>query len=190
MHDRLLTLATDLVGMDRFDVQLVRELFKPIAARRGDVLHEAGKVCQSLYFINSGFVRVYFVQDGDEVTNHLNGAGGFMTAYNSFITQTRSHETIQCVTDCALLQISKADFETLLSHSQKWAEFGRKLYENSLSCKEQRTNDFITLSAEERYLKLLREQPTVVQHVPVQYIASFLGMKPESLSRIRRKIAV
>lgn len=190
MHNRLIELAIDLVGVDKFDIQLVRELFKPVAVRRGEVLHEAGRVCSSLYFINSGFVRVFFVQDGDEVTNHLTGVGGFITAFNSFITQTRSHESMQCLTDGELLRIEKANFEALLQHSQKWAEFGRKLYETSLACKEQRTNDFITLSAEERYLKLLREQPSIVQQVPVQYIASFLGMKPESLSRIRRKVTV
>lgn len=188
MHNRLIELAIDLVGVDRFDIQLVRDLFRPVTARRGELLHEAGQVCKSLYFIESGFVRVFFLQDGDEVTNHLNSAGGFMTAFSSFITQTRSHESIQCVTDCDLLRIEKTDFELLLQHSQKWAEFGRRVYENSLACKEQRTNDFITLSAEERYHKLLTQQPQTVQQVPVQYIASFIGIKPESLSRIRRKV--
>lgn len=188
MHDRLIELAIELVGMDRFDIGLVRELFVPITARKGEVLLPADRVCASLYFVNSGVVRVFFVQDGNDVTNHLCAPGDFVTAFNSFITQTRSHETIQCVTDCSLLRVQKADFDLLLQHSQKWAEFGRRLYETSLACKEQRTNDFITLTAEARYLKLLTERPALVQQVPVQYLASFLGIQPESLSRIRRKV--
>lgn len=188
MHNQLIELAIDTVGMDRFDMALLRDLFVPVSARRGEVLQDVDQVCSSLYFVNSGVVRVFFVQDGNEITNHLCGAGDFVTAFNSFITQSRSHEVLQCVNDCTLLQISKRDLDTLLQHSQKWAEFGRRIYETSLACKEQRTNDLITLSAEARYLKLLTERPAIVQQVPVQYIASFLGMKPESLSRIRRKV--
>ena len=119
MHNRLIELAINLVGVDKFDIQLIRELFTPVVARRGERLHEAGRVCSTLYFINGGFVRVFFVQDGDEVTNHLTGTGSFITAFNSFIAQTRSHEFIQCVTNCELLRVEKTDFETLLQHSQK-----------------------------------------------------------------------
>jgi hypothetical protein len=86
------------------------------------------------------------------------------------------------------LRITKNNFDILCQKSQKWADFSRIIYEKSVIYNEQRTRDIINLSAEERYLNLLKYNPDIIQNVPLQYIASFIGIKPESLSRIRRKL--
>ena len=187
-HNKLLELFADLVKTDRFDIDLTTKLFEPIATTKGQVLVEAGRTAKHLYFINSGFIRVYFLHDGTEVTNHINCPPGFITSLNSFITETKSHEFVECVTNCSLLRITKKDLDTLYQHSQKWAEIGRVIYEQSLAYNEQRTKDIITLSARQRYLKLISQHPDIIQNVPLQYIASFIGIKPESLSRIRKQI--
>ena len=187
-HSKLLELFADLVKIDRFDIDLATKLFVPIETAKGQLLVEAGEIAKHLYFINSGFVRVYYLHDGAEVTNHINCPPGFITSLNSFITETKSHEFVACITNCSLLRITKKELDTLYSHSQRWAEIGRVVYEQSLAYNEQRTKDIITLSADQRYLKLMTEHPDIIQHVPLQYIASFIGIKPESLSRIRKQI--
>jgi CRP-like cAMP-binding protein len=95
---------------------------------------------------------------------------------------------MQTLTDCEMLSISKNDLEKLYSTNQKWQYFGRKLMENFLIEKEERIIDQISLSGQQKYQKLLETNPEIIQHVQVKYIASFLGLKPESLSRIKKQI--
>ena len=187
-YDQLNALLLRKVQVDAFDLDLARSVFKPVFARKHDLLLQAGKTARHLYFVDKGYLRTCFYRDGQPVTTHLSGPGTFITAFNSFIRQEPAQEQLECLCACELLAIAKPDLDALLGHSQKWATFGRLLYEESLSCKEQRTTDFITLTAEERYAKLLRTHPGLVQHVPVQYLASYLGIRPESLSRIRRQL--
>ncbi len=187
-YNKLLTLLADLVKIDRLDIQLVTELFEPVHANKGDVLVEEGSVARHLYFVNSGHLRSHYFEDGEEITTQLNCPSGFMTSFNSFISQTHSHTYLTCITDCELLRITKKDIDSLYQHSQKWSEFGRMIYEQTVTCMEQRARDMITLSAEQRYLKLMNEHPDIIQNVPLQYIASYLGVKAPSLSRIRKNL--
>jgi CRP-like cAMP-binding protein len=88
-----------------------------------------------------------------------------------------------------LLRISKGDLDLLTERSVGMKDFSIAVFQESLAYNEGRSRDLATLSAEQRYRKLLEEHPDILYHVPISYIASFLGMKPESLSRIRRKLA-
>lgn len=187
-HNKILELFADLAKIDRSDIDLATKLFEPIETTKGEILVEENKVAKYLYFINSGFVRVYYLHDGAEITHHLNCPPGFITSLNSFISATKSQEVVECITDCSLLRIAKEDLDALYQHSQSCAEIGRIIYEQALAYKEQRTKDIMTLSADQRYLKLMTHHPEIIQNVPLHYIASFIGIKPESLSRIRKQL--
>ena len=187
-HHKLLELFADLAKIDALDIELATKLFEPIETVKGQRLVEENTVAKYLYFINSGFVRVYYYHDGSEITNHLNCPPGFITSFNSFINGEKSNEVVECISNCNLLRISKNDLDTLYKHSTKSAEIGRIIYEQALAYNEQRTKDIITLSADQRYLKLMTQHPDIIQNVPLQYIASFIGIKPESLSRIRKQV--
>ncbi|GAB3642596.1 Crp/Fnr family transcriptional regulator [Spirosoma arcticum] len=188
-HDKLLTLMRSLVTVTEADRVLLEAFFKPIAVVQHTRLVEPGQVARQLYFINQGYVRVFSTEDnGNEVTSHLNCQPGFITAFDSFIHQSPSTTCVECLTDCQLLAISRPNLDQLYLQSQHVAEFSRLIFEQSVSYNEQRAKDLVTLTAEQRYLKLLHHQPDIVQNVPLQYIASFIGIKPESLSRIRRQI--
>jgi CRP-like cAMP-binding protein len=141
-----------------------------------------------LYFINSGFIRIFYNEDGNQITTHINCPSGFITSFNSFVNGTNSTDNIECITASEVLRITKSNFDVLCQKSPKWSDFARVIYEQSVIYNEQRTKDIIHLSAEERYLKLLKHNPDIIQNVPLQYIASFIGIKPESLSRIRKKL--
>ncbi|KAF2335232.1 Crp/Fnr family transcriptional regulator [Flavobacterium nitrogenifigens] len=186
--NRLLDLVREITTIDDSDFQIIENLFESVHCEKGELLEVENKSIKYLYFINSGFIRIFYNEDGNQITTHINCPSGFITSFNSFINGTISTDNIECITSCEVLRITKNNLDVLCQKSQKWADFARITYEQSVIYNEQRTKDIINLSAEERYLKLLKYNPDLIKNVPLQYIASFIGIKPESLSRIRKKL--
>lgn len=189
MLDRLLQLITQNVEISNTEKDLCIQYFEPVSYPKGSIVEEEGKIPAYLYFVVSGFVRLFHYNDkGDEVTTHINCPPGFITSYSSFSNQIKSDENLECITACELLRISKIDLDWLVQQSSAFKEFSFFVFQQSLSYNERRSRELATLSAEQRYLKLMDEYPEVLLNVPMQYIASFLGMNAKSLSRIRKNI--
>ena len=189
MHDTLIQLISRYVKLTDADIALCNELWEPVLYPRNRIIEEAGKKTKYLYFVISGYIRLFhYDEHGNENTTHINCPPGFITSYSSYIQQTPSDLNVECITDCELLKISRSNFDRLQQESSKMKDFSIAIFEQSLGYNERRSRDLATLTAEQRYQKLLKENPDMLQHIPLQYIASFLGMKPESLSRIRRQI--
>lgn len=189
MHSQFLKLITQTVKLSEPETALCFRYLEPVLYPKNRILEEEGKIPRYLYFVVSGFVRLfYYNEKGDEVTTHINCPPGFITAYSNFINQTPASENLECVTECELLRIKKHDLDHLVQQSPAFKDFSITVFQQSLAYNERRAKDLATLSAEQRYLKLLHEQPELLHNIPMQYIASFLGMNAKSLSRIRRKI--
>lgn len=165
--------------------QAIREKFILEEFRRGDFLTEEGEVCGQLGFILDGYARVYVLKDVDEHTVHIAGQGNFIAAFSSFISSRPSFEFVQAITDTQVLTITREDLEALYTLSAKMERMGRMLVEQMFVRKEDRVISFIKYDAKERYNYLMQQYPDMLLDVPLQYIASFLGIKPETLSRIR-----
>ncbi|WP_136666763.1 Crp/Fnr family transcriptional regulator [Flavobacterium sp. H122] len=170
------------------DIRLLEQAFKTAYFTKGTFLEKENSIAQNLYFISKGYIRTYYYEEGNEITTQILGKNNFITSFESFVTHSISIENIQCVTDCEVLYITKSDYTMLNNESTFWSAFCKQLYEKTITFHRQRINDLLTLTAEKRYLKLLDKQPEVIQNVPIQYVASYIGVKPESLSRIRKKI--
>jgi CRP/FNR family transcriptional regulator, anaerobic regulatory protein len=170
------------------EIDLIKGCFKHKQFKKNTFLEKESSVAKNLYFIINGFVRVYQVEDSIEVTTNIIGKNQLATAFYSFVYSVRSAENIRCITDCDMLFISKNDYDFLYENSEGWRVFCKGTYEKIIKSQQERTKKLLTLSSEERYLDLLKHQPDLIQQVPVQYISSYIGIKPESLSRIRRKI--
>lgn len=127
-------------------------------------------------------------EKGEEMTTHINCPPGFITSYFNYINQTPSDENLECITDCQLLRITKTNLDKLIDKSSAFKDFSISVFQQSISYNENRSKELATLTAEQRYLKLIKEYPNILQNVPLQYIASFLGMNPKSLSRIRKQV--
>ncbi|MEO8515355.1 MAG: Crp/Fnr family transcriptional regulator [Flavobacterium sp.] len=179
---------SDFINVSDKDVRLLRQSFKYANFSKGSILEKENTVAQKLYFIKSGFLRTFYIEEGTEITTQIVRGNSFITGFNSFVTGEFSNVTVQCISDCEVLYIIKADYDRLTTDIAAWSTFCKHVYEDTLRFSLQRTTDLLSLSAEKRYLKLLEEQPEVIKNVPIQYIASYIGIKPESLSRIRRKI--
>lgn len=189
MHNQLIQLITQNVTLSDLERDLCIRYFEPVLLPKNRILEEEGKVPVYLYFVVSGFVRLFHYNDnGDEVTTHINCPPGFITSYVNFVSQKKSDENLECVTECELLGITKTDLDLLIKQSPSFKDFSILVFQQSLSYNENRSKELATLTAERRYLKLIENYPEILHNVPMQYIASFLGMNPKSLSRIRKQL--
>jgi len=171
------------------DMDLIVQYFEPVLFPKNRIIEEEGKVPKYLYYIVSGYLRLfYYNETGDEITTHINCPPGFFTSYFSFVNEAKSNDNVECITECELLRITKADLGSLTSKSLTMKDFSIGVFQQSIAYNETRSMELATLSAEQRYRKLIENYPGILHNVPITYIASFLGMKPESLSRIRRKL--
>jgi CRP-like cAMP-binding protein len=189
MHEHLLKLISENITLSDHDQVLCKQYFEPVILPKNKIIEEEGKIPRYLYFIVSGFVRLFhYNENGDEVTTHINCPPGFITSYAHFINTTVSGENLECITDCTLLRITKADLDILTRESVKFKDFSIMVFQQSLTYNENRSKELATLSAEQRYRKLINEHAEIIHNVPLQYIASFLGMNSKSLSRIRKQL--
>jgi len=196
LKSKILEMFTSLIdtikmrtSIDETDLEAVKHSFEPVLVPKNMVLEEKGEVPRHLYFIVSGFLRLFHYNDkGDEITTHINCPPGFITSYSSFINGIKSDEFVESITSCELLRITKANLESLTERSEAIKDFSIAILQESNLYHEKRARDLANLTAEHRYRKLRENYPDILHNVPIQYIASFLGMKPESLSRIRRKM--
>lgn len=187
--DDLLAQITRHTPLRATDLDLCKSYFYPVEGPKGTVLERQDEVPTQLYFVGSGVARLYYTDaEGDEVSTHLTEPGGFIASFLSFIHATPARENVACVSDCQLLRIARPDLQALIAASEPFKQFSLVIFEQAMATTTQRANDLATLSAEQRYKKLLAERPFLLQQVPVQVIASYLGIQPESLSRIRRQL--
>ncbi|MES2064230.1 MAG: Crp/Fnr family transcriptional regulator [Bacteroidota bacterium] len=189
MHEVLLNLIHQKVVLSEHEIAMCTQFFEPVLITKNQILEKEGEVPGYLYFIASGFVRLFHYNDqGDEVTTHINCPPGFLTSYSHFVNQTKANEIVECITNCELLRITKKDLDYLTENSSAFKSFSIWVFQQAIAYNETRARELAILTAEQRYRKLIETYPAIIQHVPVRYIASFLGMKPESLSRIRRQM--
>ena len=186
-YSRLNEIISNYIDLERQDIDLIKSLFKYEFVTKGTFLIETGKQADRVFFILSGYLKYFKILDfTEELVIHLYAPNNFATSINGFFLGKKSEETLQTITDCEFLYISKSDLEKLYSTDCKWQTFGRKLMESFLIEKEERIIDQLSLTAQEKYQNLIKNQPNIIQNVPVKDIASFIGIQPQSLSRIRK----
>ncbi|HAA10270.1 MAG TPA: Crp/Fnr family transcriptional regulator [Cytophagales bacterium] len=175
--------------MPEYDRQLCYDHMEVIHVPKGTVLEAPGNIPQHLYFICGGYLRNFHVNaEGKEVTADLGGPGRFFTSYTHFANRTFSNETIECLTDATLLRVNQKSNEYLYAHGSIIKEFTIQLFSQLMELDKQRVEELTTLTAEQRYLNFMETHPGMLQNVPLQHIASFLGINPGSLSRIRANL--
>lgn len=189
MYRQIIDKISQYISLDNEDIELIQTSFHYKKVEKNTSIIEPNKKTPYAFFINSGYSRYFKVLDsGEELIIHLYTPGNFATSLNSFFLDMKAEEELQAITDCEILYISKTELEELYSHSPKWERFGRKLMEVFLIEKEEKIIELLSLTAQEKYSKLLKANPDIIQNVPVKYIASFIGIQPESLSRIKKQI--
>ncbi len=137
-------------------------------------------------FIESGYLRMFDLIDGKEITFWIGSNGKFITSLSSFVFETPNFWNIQAVTDCTLHVIDRDTHSKLCKTQPKWLEFDNILLAHSFALLEQKMLSQLHTTSQQRFNTLFKEHPQLFNHVPLQYIASMLGITPETLSRLRQ----
>lgn len=141
-------------------------------------------------FIESGVVRLFIPKENPdkEITFGFSFKNQFISAYDSFLTQTPSAYQLQALTDTTMLSITYADLQLVYNNTQIGNLIGRLTAERLFLLKSKREQNLLNLTAEERYIKLFKERPELLRIIPLKYISSYIGVTAQALSRIRKRL--
>jgi CRP-like cAMP-binding protein len=156
---------------------------------RKSMITTLNQVEENIYFLQQGIVEVGIIKEEEEKVIDFVFPGQFFCSYTSFLLRKPSDVYITCLTDCLVEAIPYQALQDAYKVSLMANQFGRKITEAAFMERVKREKDFLSKSAEERYLELIERRPEVIQLIQGSRIAKYLGIHPESLSRIRKAIS-
>lgn len=174
----------DIEGSNFFTSQ-----FEEVTFPKKQIITNFGQVENYLYYLEKGIVRFVVLKDDKEITFDFAFEGEFFSAYSSFLSRKPSRTAIITLTGADCSAISYKKLQEVYSKTDSGNKVGRIAAEKLFLKKTERELDLLTLDPEEKYRKLLNKEPTLVKHIPLKYLASYLGMAPETLSRVRSNIS-
>lgn len=174
---------------DRSAIQPLLEHSNSEFVKKGDYLIREGQICKKLYFIHQGAISLFILEDGNEYVKDFSLNNKFITSYTSLQTQSPSKIYLRAEQDCELTTWTSSYLNILIESNLIWSNFARKMADYLYMRKESREISLLKDSAETRYTNLLKESPLVMQFFPQYLIASYLGIQPQSLSRIRSTLS-
>ena len=169
------------------ELKKISSFFKPVILKKGDYFLKTGKNSDRMGFVQSGIIREFVYLEDKEVTKWISTAGYFVVDLSSFIFHNPARWNIQALTECELHIIDKNDYKKIGEVIPNWAELEKVFIAKCFTVLEDRIVTHISMTAEERYKHLFNFNKEIFNQVPLQYLASMLGMTPETLSRLRKK---
>lgn len=168
-----------------------RDILKSHISRRevakGELILEHGEICKHLYYVESGFTRIFYYKNGKEITEWFAGERDMLFSITSFLKQQPSNLIIEATEDTRLIQFSREVYSSLSKTNIEASNLMMKMFAFSLMLSQERMDSIQFETAEKRYDKLISSQPKIFLKATLQHIASYLGITPETLSRIRNK---
>mgnify|MGYP005813441859 CR=1 FL=1 len=175
-------------GVSKDDLTKISLFFKPVTLNKGDYFLKSGRYSQRLGFIQTGIMREFVIIKEKEVTKWISTPGYFVVDLSSFLFKKQvARWNIQALTDCELYIIDSNDYQKIGQVIPRWTELEKLFIAKCFTVLEDRVLQHISMTAEERYHQLLKFNKELFNQVPLQYLASMLGMAPETLSRLRKK---
>lgn len=179
-----------IVDLTQEEKEIIEKAYRTMVVPKGELWVEQGKRCNQVGFVVSGKLRFYYHdEEGNEITCYFITEGQFMSSFTSFLTNAPARENVAAIEDTVLRVINQEELETLSTRVPKMHIFRRINAENLFISMEKRVNMLQSQTAFERYEKMLRESPDIILSVPLHYTASFLGITPQHLSRIRKELS-
>ena len=158
--------------------------------KKKSVFLKVNQIEKHISFIESGIVRLFIPSDNPEkeITFGFSFKNQFVSAYDSFLTQSPSKYQLQALNETTMLSISYKDLQSVYKSTQIGNLIGRLTAEDLFLIKSKREQDLLNLKAEQRYLKLFKERPELLKSIPLKYIGSYIGVTAQALSRIRKRL--
>ena len=189
MTEKLIIIIQSFIDLTLKDVDCINQLFSKKELKKGDFFLADGQVCKQVGFIVKGLIRYYINHDGEEKTYAFAQENNFVCNYESFLPQKPSTKIIQALEDCEMLIISFTDLQIFYKSIAQGERFGRLVIAQVFIQLLQDLSSFYTDTPEYRYEKFIKEHPGLQQRISQYHIASYVGVKPQSLSRIRKRIS-
>jgi CRP-like cAMP-binding protein len=190
MHELILKNISRFIQLSPEETRFFTSILKEKKVRKRQYLVQEGDICRYTYFVNEGCLRTFFIDPkGVEHNLQFSVEDWWTGDMHSFLTQTPAKLNILAIEDSQLLCLEKNAQEELFRHVPTFERFFRHLLQNALITLQERIVSGLSESAEERYINFRKKYPQIDSRVPQNQIATFLGITPESLSRIRRQMA-
>ena len=171
------------------ELEFVKPTISILKLKKKQIRIHENEIQDSIAFIYSGLIRSYFInENGKEINNAFFSENEFVTDYLSFIKQQKTKYTFECLEDCTLISIPFETVETAYDKYKNFANFGRKIAEWALENRTKKYESFLYETAEERYLRFIDENKSILNRISLSHLASYLGIERQSLSRIRSRI--
>lgn len=190
MFENLLKNIRDKVSLSDQEIEILKPFFIFKTLRKREYILTAGEVCEYITFVEKGLLRSFTVDnEGHEHVVQFAIEGWWISDVGSFVSGKAASYSIEALEDCELLNLTKPAMDDLLVKLPVMERFFRLLMQNNIVSLQRRVIDHMSLTAEEKYLKLFEMAPELLTRAPQQHIASYLSITPETLSRIRKKVA-
>ncbi len=184
----LVNYLKNYADFDDDELEIVINAFTKRVFTKNELIFTAGKISNEMYFVTKGCVRLFYNVDGVDKTAFFYTEGQFICAGESYTYNVLAKENYQAIERSEIYILPKTKIDKLLAISSKFELLARVATENELITCQKIIQSFVTKSPEERYIELLNTQRDLFQRLPQQYIASFLGVSPETLSRIKTRV--
>jgi len=174
-------------GFTEIEFQQVKDFFRVKIILEGDYFLKEGQYVKQMGFVEKGILREFLYVNDKEITKWFSTSGYFAVDLSGFLFEQKSKVNYQAMTDVELLVISKEDYNKISARVPRWDKLEKMFLAKCFTVLENRVVSHLALNAEERYNQLFAFNPTLFNEVPLNQIASMLGMTAETLSRIRKK---
>lgn len=178
-------LLTKEIGLSSHLFRRLMDECNEVVLKKKDFLLHQGQVCSFIGFVETGVLRSYIEREGDDYISDFYFEGSFTTSYRSFLTGEASVGSIQALENSVIYCLSKSKYDQLLQISNEWYKLGKYVADTLFIKKCRKETSLLMDNALARYKLLLETYPKIEQHVSQYHIASYLGIKPESLSRLK-----
>ena len=187
MHTDLIHIIRQFADLDKKELELIKSSFKPYQLAKGDYFLEEGKVNKHIGFLGKGLVRYFVFKDDEESTFEFTKEGEFIGDYQSFRNGSCSKQNIQAIEDCELLVINYPDIQNIYNTTRNGNLIGRKIITHRFEVMVNQLLEVYMQNHEDRYKSFVEKYYDLTQRIPQYLIASYVGVRPESLSRIRKR---
>lgn len=188
--ESLITYLLQFGSLNRQQVNLIKDLATPLNLDRDEYFAEAGKIANKVAFIESGILRVcYYNKEGEEITRYFVEENNFAVDLNSFQNGIPSTEYIQAILPSTLYSFNRESLQELSNTVIIWDSIIAKITNKALMEKVNRISPMLAEDAKTRYLEFFSRFPNLANRIPLNYLASYIGITKHSLSRIRRDMS-
>lgn len=189
MEDRIKAVITSFVPMPDEEYELLLPLMRCMDLRKDQDLLEQGEVCRHVYFIESGFFRMFYVDyKGNEINCRFGKPDDFVVDFASFITRKPALYYWKAMENSTVIAMAYDEIAQLYESTPNWSRFGRMIAEWGYLFIIEREEMLHFQTPEERYVTVLKKEPHLFQKVSQNQLSSYIGIKPESLSRLRKRM--